>query len=108
MTAKTVTALGMPLVLTSSLAAKAQGLLMPELRNIAPQEDDTRLRRSGMSTPWQTPTRPLGQRHRDIEVQHLKCLQFGCDVGEAPRHDRIYGRPTRGHRASLTWRTMNA
>lgn len=35
--ARAATALGMPLLLTSSLEEQAQGPLMPELRGIAPQ-----------------------------------------------------------------------
>ena len=46
--AKAATALGMPLVLTSSLEEQAQGPLMPELRDVAAQEYEDRIRRSRM------------------------------------------------------------
>ncbi|MEV7630095.1 isochorismatase family protein [Actinoplanes sp. NPDC089786] len=46
--AKAATALDMPLVLTSSLEDMVQGPLLPELRDIAPQQYATRIRRSGV------------------------------------------------------------
>jgi len=46
--AKAAKALGMPLVLTSSLEERAQGPLMPELRDVAPEEFDARIRRAGV------------------------------------------------------------
>ena len=49
------TALGMPLVLTSSLEEQAQGPLMRELRDVAPQEYRTRIRRSGMVNAMEDP-----------------------------------------------------
>jgi len=53
--AKAATALGMPLVLTSSLEEQAQGPLMRELRDVAPQEYRTRIRRSGMVNAMEDP-----------------------------------------------------
>jgi nicotinamidase-related amidase len=46
--AKAATALGIPLVLTSSLEDQAQGPLMGELRDVAPREYEERIRRSGV------------------------------------------------------------
>lgn len=46
--AKAATALGMPLILTSSLEDQAQGPLMPELREVAPEAFDARVRREGV------------------------------------------------------------
>lgn len=46
--AKAAKALDMPLVLTSSLEDRAQGPLMDELKDVAPDEFDRRVRRQGV------------------------------------------------------------
>lgn len=46
--AKAAKALGMPLLLTSSLEERVQGPLMPELQDVAPEEFGARIRRAGV------------------------------------------------------------
>ncbi|GGP73821.1 isochorismatase family protein [Saccharothrix coeruleofusca] len=53
--AAAATALGMPLVLTSSLEEQRQGPLIAELRDVAPREYESRVRRSGMVNAMEDP-----------------------------------------------------
>ena len=48
-------AAGMPVVLTSSLETQAQGLLLPELKEICPEEYDRRVQRTGVINAWDDP-----------------------------------------------------
>ncbi|MDX1971223.1 MAG: isochorismatase family protein [Candidatus Sumerlaeia bacterium] len=50
--AKAAKILGMPVVLTSSQEDRLQGQLMPELRDILPQEFDRRIKRAGIVNGW--------------------------------------------------------
>ncbi|MFY1669542.1 isochorismatase family protein [Plantactinospora sp. WMMB334] len=53
--ARAAKALGMPLVLTSSLEDHEQGPLVTELRDVAPQEYESRIRRAGMVNAMEDP-----------------------------------------------------
>lgn len=53
--ARAATALGMPLVLTSSMEEEAQGPLIPDLRDVAPEAYHARIRRSGMVNAMEDP-----------------------------------------------------
>ncbi len=48
-------AAGMPVVLTSSLETQAQGLLLPELKEIFPDEYENRVKRTGVINAWDDP-----------------------------------------------------
>ncbi len=50
--AKMGKALGMPIVLTSSQEDNAQGLLIPELRELLPEEYEKRVKRAGVTNAW--------------------------------------------------------
>ena len=50
--AKLAKALDIPVVLTSSQETMAQGLLIPELQEILPQEYANRVRREGITNAW--------------------------------------------------------
>ncbi len=51
--AKAASALGMPVVLTSSMEDQAQGPLMPELEEILPEQFASRVRRGGIVNCWE-------------------------------------------------------
>ena len=51
--ARAAKALGMPVVLTSSMEEAAQGPLMPELEEILPEEYSKRIRRGGVVNCWE-------------------------------------------------------
>ena len=51
--AKTAAALGLPVVLTSSMEDQAQGPLMPELGEILPEQFASRVRRGGVVNCWE-------------------------------------------------------
>ena len=53
--AKAAIALDMPIVLTSSMEDHAQGPLMPELADIAPEAFETRIKRPGVVNCWDDP-----------------------------------------------------
>ena len=46
---------GMPIVLTSSLESEAQGPLLPEFKEIMPQEYEARIQRTGVINAWDDP-----------------------------------------------------
>jgi nicotinamidase-related amidase len=46
---------GMPIVLTSSLETEAQGLLLPDLKELLPEEYDKRIKRTGVINAWEDP-----------------------------------------------------
>ena len=50
--AKVAVALDMPLVLTSSMEEYAQGPLMPQLKEIAPNNYENRIKRGGIVNCW--------------------------------------------------------
>lgn len=53
--ARFVQAAGMPVVLTSSLETQAQGLLLPELKEIFPEQYEKRIKRTGVINAWDDP-----------------------------------------------------
>lgn len=53
--AKTAKILGMPTILTSSQEERAQGPLMPELRQLPPESFETRIKRAGIVNAWEDP-----------------------------------------------------
>ena len=53
--AKTAKILGMPTILTSSQEERAQGPLMPELRQLLPESFETRIKRAGIVNAWEDP-----------------------------------------------------
>jgi nicotinamidase-related amidase len=53
--AKIGKALGMPVVLTSSMEDQMQGQLLPELQEILPEEYAARIKRSGIINAWNDP-----------------------------------------------------
>lgn len=50
--AKIAKALGIPVILTSSQETQAQGLLLPELQKILPEEYANRVKREGITNAW--------------------------------------------------------
>lgn len=46
---------GIPVVLTSSLETEAQGLLLPEFKEILPAEYEARIQRQGVINAWEDP-----------------------------------------------------
>lgn len=50
--AKMAKALGIPVILTSSQETQAQGLLLPELQEILPEEYANRVKREGITNAW--------------------------------------------------------
>ena len=50
--AKIGKALGMPIVLTSSMEEKFTGLLLPDLQEILPEQYAKRVKRSGIANAW--------------------------------------------------------
>lgn len=50
--AKIAKALDIPVVLTSSQEDQAQGLLIPEIREILPEEYEKRVKRAGITNAW--------------------------------------------------------
>jgi nicotinamidase-related amidase len=46
---------GIPIVLTSSLETEAQGPLLPEFKDIMPDEYDKRIKRTGVINAWEDP-----------------------------------------------------
>ncbi|HPY42529.1 MAG TPA: isochorismatase family protein, partial [Thiolinea sp.] len=48
-------AAGMPIVLTSSLETEAQGLLLPEFKDLLPAEYAARIQRTGVINAWDDP-----------------------------------------------------
>jgi nicotinamidase-related amidase len=50
---KVAKALGMPIVLTSSMEDHMQGLLIPELQELLPEEYANRIQRTGVTNAWE-------------------------------------------------------
>ncbi len=50
--AKIAKALNIPVVLTSSQEDRAQGLLIPEIRQLLPEEYEKRVKRAGITNAW--------------------------------------------------------
>ena len=46
---------GMPIVLTSSLETEAQGPLLPDLKELLPDEFEQRIKRTGVINAWEDP-----------------------------------------------------
>ena len=59
--ARIAKALGIPVVLTSSMEDHAQGLLLPEIQQILPEEYANRIQRAGITNAWndKTSKKPL-------------------------------------------------
>ncbi|MBJ3816486.1 isochorismatase family protein [Shimwellia pseudoproteus] len=53
--AKAAKAIGMPIVMTTSMETEAQGPLMKELRDVAPEEYDSRIKREGIVDAYMDP-----------------------------------------------------
>lgn len=46
---------GMPIVLTSSMETAAQGLLLPDIKELLPAEYEDRIKRTGVINAWEDP-----------------------------------------------------
>jgi nicotinamidase-related amidase len=46
---------GMPIVLTSSMETAAQGLLLPDIKELLPDEYEQRIKRTGVINAWEDP-----------------------------------------------------
>ncbi len=75
-------AAGMPVVLTSSLETQAQGLLLPELKEIFPEEYDRRVQRTGVINAWDDPN--FAQAVRDTNRKNLVMSGLTTDVCLVP------------------------
>lgn len=53
--ARLAKALEIPVVLTSSQETYAQGLLLPDLKELLPEEYETRVKRAGITNAWDDP-----------------------------------------------------
>ena len=53
-------AAGMPIVLTSSMETEAQGLLLPDIRELLPDEYDKRVKRTGVINAYEDPNFAAG------------------------------------------------
>ena len=75
-------AAGMPVVLTSSLETQAQGLLLPDLKEIFPDEYENRVKRTGVINAWDDPN--FAQVVRNANRKNLIMSGLTTDVCLVP------------------------